>query len=285
MRCLTLALLVSACGPDAPGGVDGGGGGVPDAGAYDDGAPFPDVAPIPDAGPEPFFGRVYAHSASELYEIDPDTLDVTLIGTFTFVGAPNDVITDIALDKNAYMVGISYTDVFAIDKTTAVCTHLAPLGAQYNGLSFVPAEEIDPTGAEILVGADLAGNIMQIDPVTGVSTMIGSYGGGWGSSGDIVSVRGFGTMATVAMGETGPDCLARIDLLTGGTATPINVSGNCTGFEDIWGLGFWKGQIFGFTNNYQFILIDPDTGVGSLVENSVPYWWGAGVTTEAPIIP
>jgi hypothetical protein len=286
---LVAAALLAACGPD-PAAL------IPDASeecpcdappSPPDAAPVADVGPIPDAGPEPFFGRVYAHSASELYEVDPDTLDVTLVAPFSFPGVPfAESITDIALDKDANMVGISYTEVYAIDKTTAVCTHLASLGgAQYNGLSFVPADEIDPTGAEILVGASLSGEISQIDPLTGAHTVIGTYGGGWQSSGDIVSVRGFGTVATVNMGEGTVDRLARIDLFAGGTATPIDTSGNGTGYTVIFGLGFWRGQVFGFTENQQFVLIDPTTGVASLVEMSAPYWWGAGVTTEAPIIP
>jgi hypothetical protein len=279
--------LLAACGPDAPTDhtPDGGGPPLPDAMIVDDATPPADVAPIPDAGPVPFFGKVYAHSSSQLFEVDPDTLDVTLIGPFTFPDWIFDSITDIALDKDANMIGISYTEVFAIDKDTAVCHHLSTLEGQYNGLSFVPADEIDPTGAEILIGAALSGDISQIDPTTGAATLIGNYGGGWQSSGDIVSVSGFGTVATVNMGEGTIDRLARIDLFAGGVATPIDVSGNGTGYERIFGLGFWRGQVFGFTENQQFLLIDPDTGVGSLVENSIPYWWGAGVTTEAPIIP
>ncbi len=283
-----LLVLVAACGPDPATINRDSGGGDPDGSMLViDAGPPSDVGPLPDAPPEPFFGRVYAHSASELYEIDPDTLDVTLVGTFTFPDWPvGDSITDIALDKDANMVGISYTEVYAIDKTTAVCTHLATLDVgQYNGLSFVPADEIDPTGAEILIGAGLSGDISQIDPITGVSMVIGNYGGGWQSSGDIVSVHGFGTVATVNQGESTVDRLARIDLFSGGTATPIDVSGNGTGYMRIFGLGFWRGQVFGFTENREFLLIEPATGVGSLVESSVPYWWGAGVTTEAPIIP
>src|SRR5688572_30667257 len=124
-----LALVLAGCGPDPQDAfTDAPPAGDPDAALPGDAAAPADVLPIPDAGPPPFFGRVYAHSASELYGIDPETLDVSLIGSFTFPDFPfGDSITDIALDKDANMVGISYTEVYAIDKTTAVCTHLSTL--------------------------------------------------------------------------------------------------------------------------------------------------------------
>lgn len=285
MRAWIALLLLAACGPD-PANVttDAPVGGAADAARLDDGAPAPDARIYPDAGPPPFFGRVYAHSSNDLYEVDPDTLDVTYVGPFTMVGAGGpvvDIITDIALDKNANMTGVSYEHVYSIDKTNGECTWLATLDRQFNGLSWVPVEELDDTGAEVLIGAALDGSVWQIDPVTGASTQIGEYGGGWGSSGDIVSVAGFGTVATVNQGDGFADHLAVIDLEAGAVAT---VSPDPIGFNQVFGLGFWEGQVFGFTENRQFILIDPATGIGTLVEDSVPFWWGAGVTTEAPII-
>ena len=57
------------------------------------------------------------------------------------------------------------------------------------------------------------------------------------------------------------------------------------GFSGVWGLGFWKGKLFGFTQGGQFLTIDPMTGAGTLVQGNGPEWWGAAVTTVAPIIP
>ena len=99
------------------------------------------------------------------------------------------------------------------------------------------------------------------------------------SSGDLVSVTGLGTLATVKRSGSTTDWLAKVDMSTG-VATPIGD----TGFGSIWGLGFWKNKVFGFTSGGAFVLIDPSTGVATSVETGSPTWWGAGVTTSAPVI-
>ena len=102
----------------------------------------------------------------------------------------------------------------------------------------MPAPDIDPTGDEVLVASALDGSFYRIDPTTGASTPIGNYGNGLTSSGDIVSVRGFGTVATVKQNGVGNDWLARVDP-SSGAATPIGD----TGVTNIWGVGFWKNQV------------------------------------------
>jgi hypothetical protein len=97
-----------------------------------------------------------------------------------------------------------------------------------------------------------------------------------------VSVKGLGTFATVkqyAGFGTTSDWLAKIDVLTG-KATLIGD----TGAMDIWGLGFWKNKFYGFTEGSQFILVDPKTGKATTVSSGGGPWWGAGVTTVAPVI-
>ena len=42
--------------------------------------------------------------------------------------------------------------------------------------------------------------------------------------------------------------------------------------------------MFGFTSGQTFVLIDVTTGAASLVEAGDVSWWGAGVTTSAPVI-
>jgi hypothetical protein len=256
----------------------------PDGGALVDAhLPFfgPDGGgPPPPPPPPPEISWVFANSADALYRIDPETLQVQPIGPFSFGGlGGSDQITDIALDRTGNMIAISYTRVYAVDKTTAACRFLANLDRQFNGLSFLPSG----TGAgapEILVASALDGSLYQIDPSGGASRPIGSYGNGTMSSGDLVSVIGFGTVATVRRPETENDWLARIDPATG-LASPVGTQD--TGFRDIWGLGFWRGRVYGFTAENQFVLIDPTTGIGQGVQVSGVSWWGAGVTTSAPI--
>lgn len=221
---------------------------------------------------------VYAHSASELYKVDPDKLSVTLIGAFKWPGL-SDQMTDIAIDKKGKMIGISFTTVYSVDPKTAVCTQLAPLtgGADYTGLSYIASDTAD--GKEILLAASGSGVLSEIDPATGTSKVIGNYGGP-GSSGDLVSVKGLGTYATVRNGFMGNDWLAKIDVVGGGKATLIGD----IGFVGVWGLGFWKNKFYGFTDNKEFITLDTKTGKGKLISSSGATWWGAGVTTQAPVI-
>jgi hypothetical protein len=275
---LLVVAVAVGCGPSA-GGDDGveedagvGDGNFPQ---LDSSSPWPDGA-NPDA-PVGFQGAVYAHSASQLYKIDPDTLEVTLVAAFDWPSG-SDQMTDIALDKDANMVGISFGTVYAVDKDTAACTRLASLDRSFNGLSFIPADEVG-TGTEILVGAATDGSVWRLDKSTGGSTLIGNYSGGMTSSGDIVSVTGFGTVATVKSGLGGTDKLVRVDANTG-VATLIGD----TGVTDIWGLGFWKDKVYGFTDYNEFVLIDVHTGVATLVKTGTVDWWGAGVTTSAPYI-
>jgi hypothetical protein len=250
---------------------------------------LPDVPPASDAGDTAASGQtldvVYAHSGSDLFRVDPISMEVERIGPFTM---PNPItggvrylntVTDIAVDRTRKIIGLTYTQVLNIDPATGNCTQLAPLpmGNRFNGLSWIRADQ----GPEQLVASSYDGGLFQIDPATGVATRIGSLGGGMQSSGDLVSVASHGTLLTVK--GTGPmanDQLVRVDPATG-AATVIGP----TGFRAIWGLGFWGSKVFGFTQTGQFILIDPRTGAGTLVKNFPAFpFWGAGVTTAVSVI-
>lgn len=272
-----LAVIASlgACGPaprdrDGVGGADGGlgdgdGGGGGGGGTGDGGS---------DIG----VTYVYAHTASELYRVDPDTLAITRIGAFGWSNG-SDQMTDLAVDKTGLMIGISYGSVYRIDPSTAQTTRLSSaLSGDFNGLSFVPAAMLGTTGDDVLVGTrNSDGVVSRIDPMTGQVTTVGNMGG-FSSSGDLVAASG--TTVQTADGGFASDRLVR---LAPGTfaATAIGTS---IGFSDIWGVAFWKSQIFGFTQYGEFITIDPTTGVGTLVENDGPAWWGAAVTTSAPVL-
>jgi hypothetical protein len=222
--------------------------------------------------------KVYAHSATTLYQVDPDDLTLTAVGDFGWpTGMETEEMTDIALDGDGKMVGVSFGNLYSVDKETAECTFLAPLGSGFNGLSFV--EGADATAQTALVGATTLGEWYTLDPNTGAAVLIGTYGGGMSSSGDIVFVRDAGAFATVNHPDFETDVLVSVSP-DSGEATVIGE----TGFQSIWGVGYWGGQIFGFTDNGEFILIDAATGLGTLVETVDTRFWGAGVTTVAPVV-
>ncbi len=265
---IVAVVAVAACGPASRNGSgdDSTGG---DAGT--------------DASTNPGGGTtfVYAHSSSTLYRVDPDTLAVSMVGDFAWSNG-SDQMTDIAIDKSGLMIGISTTAVYRVDVTNAQATRLsAGLTGGFNGLSFVPAAMLNLTGDDVLVATRNAdGAVFRIDQVTGSKTQIGDMGSTFSSSGDLVAIAGFGTVQTADNGLS-PDRLVTLAPQTF-AATAI---GSDTGFGEIWGLAYWKNKIFGFTNAGEFVLIDPTTGKGTLVQGNGPAWWGAGVTTVAPIIP
>lgn len=230
---------------------------------------------------------IYAHDATNLYTVDPDTYAVHMVGSFGFT-AFGEYMTDLGIDQNGNMLGTSFVPVFptgmtmmvySVNPTTAKATQLTMNSQRsFNGLSFVPATQVGGTGADVLVGTEAAdGQVWQVNTTTGAVTQVGSMGGSYVSSGDIVSVDGFGTVQTVK--GTTHDILVKLDM-TSFTAHPI---GTDTGFDKIWGLGYWKGKVFGFTNAGQIITIDPNTGAGTQVASGGPGWYGAAVTTVAPL--
>lgn len=277
LSILVLAVLFVGCTDDFSRGPDGGK--LPPGSD----SQFTDLAPTLPDGVVPYTGNpvVYAHSATELYSVDPTNLQVTLIGAFKWPGGIADQMTDIALDRDGKMTGISFDTVYSVDTKTAACTFLANLqtplgGGSFTGLSYIAVPQADVKEALMAAAGD--GSVYEINPTTGQSKSVGNYGGGLGSSGDLVSVQG-ATYATVKKTLSTNDWLASVNTLTG-QATLIGD----TGFANVWGLGYWKDKVYGFTEDQKFIIIDPKTGKGNQVGASQAHWWGAGVTTSAPVI-
>ena len=278
MRVLVVSLLaVGACGPAHrdPGTID---------------APT-GTADAPDAPPSVDMSRVYAHSGGTLYRMDAVTLSVQQIGPMTGLGTQS--LTDLAVDKDDHMVGITLDKLYAIDETSGTVTLVKDLSQSAHGftsLSYVPTDLNDPASPDILVSANDQGDVYQIDPASGTATKIGSYGstavGKVVSSGDLIGVRNFGIYATVDVGTEPNDYLAKIDPATW-KATPL---GTGTGYNNIFGLGFWGGKIYGFVDiktgakGGKMIQIDPNTGAAIELSSGSVEWYGAGVSTSAPVI-
>jgi hypothetical protein len=234
-----------------------------------------------DATPRPTgLAEVFGHSDTALYRLDPESKAVTVVGNFN--GCYD--ILDIALDEDSNMFGASETALFAIDRFTANCTLLKE-GSKYpNSLSFVPKGTVD-AAREALVGF-VDGTYYRIDTVTGQKTPIGSMGPDYRSSGDIVSVKGGGTYVTI-LGDGCHDCLAEIDPKSGA----IKHNFGALGYSDVFGLTFWGGRAYGFTNAGELFEIEFVGGGTSVGTSAIPIagaptglkFWGAGSTTSAPL--
>ncbi|HPH68170.1 MAG TPA: hypothetical protein PLF40_20575, partial [Kofleriaceae bacterium] len=274
----------------------------PEARTVVDGRPIdaPKAVDSPD-GSTVLDSLVYAHTGNHLYRIDTVTNLPVDIGPITGLAA-NESVTDLAVDKTGKIVGIGFKNLYSINKDTGAATLIKtlPVSSQgFTSLSYVPTNLQDMNSTERLVAANNDGDVFSIDPATGDATPIGAYGvdpGSGkkiGSSGDIVAVYGAGIYATVNIGTSNtdrdkPDYLAKINPATWAATMP-NAD---TGLDHIFGLAYWKGKVYGFVDvpdtgagrTGKFVQLDPNTGAATELKNGPEAWFGAGVTTLAPIV-
>jgi hypothetical protein len=228
--------------------------------------------------------EVYGHSPDTLYKLEPNTKAVTSIGTFS--GCDGSVI-DLALNEKAEMYGVTFTGLFRIDKGTAACTKVAN-DSYPNSLSFVPKGTLDPN-EEALVGYEDT-DYVRINLQTGKKSIIGAGAlkRGLSSSGDIVSVKGGPTYLTVKGGTcTSFDCLVEVDPVTGAVTKELG----SIGFVKVFGLAFWAGEVYGFTNQGELFQVTVSGGALTTKRINIPgapsglQFYGAGSSTSAPVKP
>jgi hypothetical protein len=229
------------------------------------------------SGPPPGDAEVFAHTGDTLYRLDPLTKSITTVGGFK--GCSGSVI-DIALDKDGVMFGTTFGGLYAIEKKTAQCQEIAS-GDYPNSLSFVPKGTLDPN-EEALVGY-VGATYVRIHRTTGVISNVGTLGGGYISSGDIVSAIGGGTYLTVKQGGCG-DCIVEVNPKTGAFVKNIG----SLGYSGVFGLAFWGGSAYGFSETGQLFQIDLTSGQSTaLAMPGAPSglaFYGAGSSTSAPLV-
>jgi hypothetical protein len=249
--------------------------------SFDPSSPGPDGGSFSNegGGPPVVSGEVYGHSEGTLYRVDTQTHAVAEVGVFS--GCT--YVADIALDEDSNIYASTGTDLFLVETNTARCTRIAK-GTFPNSLSFVPAGTID-FGKETLVGYQ-GGDYVKIDPQSGAVTKLGELGGGYQSSGDVVSAKGGKTFVSVK-GPDCADCLVEIDPKTGA----LTKNWGSLGHADVFGLAFWAGEVYAFTNAGEVLLV---TFTADAISTSpIPIanapadlkFWGAGSTTSAPLGP
>jgi hypothetical protein len=138
---------------------------------------------------------------------------------------------------------------------------------------------------EVLLGGATDGTLWRIDPATGRSTSAGTLSSGWGISGDMVSIRGANTYATVrrTTGTSTSDTLATLDFCSG--SARMTIVGTITGYASIYGLGYWRSTLYGFTRPGRLITINVSTAAATAQSMPAMQFSGAGVTTVAPVAP
>jgi len=242
------------------------------AGGFD-----PQTTSTGSGGEPPKEAEVFGHSAETLYRLDPTTKQVAIVGPFKSCSS----VIDLAIDANSNLFATTPGGLYRVDKKSAFCT-LVSQGSYPNSLSFVPAGTL-LANEEALVGYNGSAYV-RIDTLTGAVSPIGSLGGGYQSSGDIVSVKDGGTYLTVNGNGCG-DCLVEVDPKTGA----LTKNWGSVGFGAVYGLAYWAGRAYGFSNYGDLFEIKfVGSGVQSTpinVPNAPPSlsFWGAGSTTVAPV--
>ena len=226
---------------------------------------------------------VYAHSGTNLFRLDVDTMTISDLGAFAFRDRDGVTpitgrgMTDLAVNAAGELYGCTQVALFTIDLTSLVALKVADLSGSFVGLTFAPVGFMEPD-REVLVGVtrNATDSLWRIDEQTGASTLIGSFGDGWAASGDVVAILHDAMYATLVKG--GVDHLARVNPATG-VATII---GSGIGTNTLYGLGYWGGVLYGFNSTGKMVSIDRQTGAGLVTTTmSGVSFWGAGVTTIA----
>jgi hypothetical protein len=215
---------------------------------------------------------------------------------------------------------------------TTVATISVQSGQRFYALGFTPKDALGAGTGEVLIGGDGNGELWAIDTSSGAEKDLGSFGPDPNDSSATLALSGDVTFYMLAGKPTGlatirscttsskgssscstsSDYLAGIDMTalaaaysSGTPAANLNAgiygspakgqTGPGTGFGDVFGLGVWGGEVYGFTrgagsSNPSLISIatsGASAGVGTQVSTSVTPsgsgWAGAGVTSSVTV--
>lgn len=218
---------------------------------------------IDTADPEVALEPVYINSGSTLYAYDPVARSATVIGEFKESGVRETGMTDIAIDLSGHMYGVAYTELYRINPTTAVITHVGTLDDSTNALTFV-------SDGTLIAAGD--GGIMIVDPANMKQSKLGCRG--YVSSGDIVGLPDGYLYWSVEAGTN--DDLVRVDPSNGVCSRLGGI-----GAGGVFALGYANGELYGFTSQNKVVVIDAGTGRATRTDPLTGSWWGA---TTNPVL-
>lgn len=207
--------------------------------------------------------RIYAHTANDLYAINPFTFESTRISSV-------DGFFDLDTDAAGVLYGMTTSTLYRFDDTAmqwrTVGNHGIPGSSNPNGFAIERGTR----------GFVTAGNeLYEIDISTATSRRIGAMGGSYRSSGDCVVNKGDILYMTSSQ-VIGTDLLVRLD----GQNAQATTIGN-TGFGQIYGLTFAWNKLFGVTGAGQLIEINPTTGTATLLHTYPGLsWYGAASSPQ-----
>ncbi|MFP5392351.1 MAG: PEP-CTERM sorting domain-containing protein [Gammaproteobacteria bacterium] len=171
--------------------------------------------------------------------VDVATAHVSIIGN------TGQWLTDIAFDPNGNLYGITFNQLFSLNKQTGAATLVGNLNTSLNSLVF---------GSDgTLYGANQA--LYTINTTTGAASLVGSGGAAYSSSGDLAFAGGALYLTS------GPgDRLIKLD-----TATGAGTDVGAVGYSQVYGLASDDGQHLYGVAGTQVLEINPQTGAGVVV--------------------
>ncbi|MCB9133984.1 MAG: PD40 domain-containing protein [Anaerolineales bacterium] len=209
---------------------------------------------------------LYTHSltnSSSLYVLD------LLSGNATTIGVIGQQVTDIAF-KGVNLYGVTFSKFLRIDPNSGEVIVIGDLG-----FDDVNALAVSQNGT--IYGATVSGQLITIDDITGQGTLVGLYGTGLSSSGDLAFDQNDTLLASVNRSGFVSDWLVSVDP-SSGAATLIGD----IGFTNVWGLSFIEDLLYGVTSDGDLLQINPVIGVGTLIgNNGIPLGGLATSSNEA----
>ena len=186
-----------------------------------------------------------------LYIDDSDgnlgTVDVQT-GAVTVIGATGVVLTDIAFAPNGKLYGISFTDLYRINPTTAVATRIGAHGiAQGNALVF------GDDGTLYAMGNG-ATDLYTVNLYTGVASVLADIG--FESAGDLAFNDGelYLSSTTNDLIEFDPDTFEVTDV-------------GSFGFDNVYGLATGDDGVLYGVSGTQVFSVDTATGMGTFLSD------------------
>lgn len=178
-------------------------------------------------------------------------------GAKTLVGSIGTQCTDLAF-VGSKLNAVTFSKFLTINPVTGAIT-----ASKNHGFTDINALVAGSSGTLYAAGSINNGgkgaNFVRINASTGVGTVIGKYGAGLTSAGDLEFLGGI-LYATVNKPGSATTWLAKINTSTGKATLVGNI-----GHQNVWGLAVRNGLMFAVSNNGKVLRINTANGVGVVI--------------------
>jgi len=231
--------------------------------------------------------RCYRLSVDDINSLvsEQHTICITALDDQSEVDGRSILFADFEDNSTLSTLSLDTGDVQVVGSTGFNLTDIAFSGVILYGITFGELVQIDPDTGEstslgsygsgsanalegldgVLYAANLEGEILSIDPDTVESTVLATIPDGGTSSGDLVIDS---SQDEFLYGTAVvPGFLTDVLYSFDLVTGEVNLIGE-TGFLRVWGLAIFREQLVGLTQAGEFILIDTDTGNAAFVSQN-----------------